>query len=478
MSMRRRPALLAASVLAASLAVAPAAAAIPGHTAGGPAPAASAAAPAADRAGGNPNSPEKLVAAISSANLERDIRAFADIAEEHGNRAAGTPGYDASVDYAVAELEKAGYDVELEEFEITYTETLRDEFTQEGPVQRELPHEVLTYSPSATAESAQLAVPTGALGCTTADWGGADLTGRIALVSRGECPFAQKSTTAAELGAEAVVIYNNADGPLNGTLGAPSDDYVGTVGITRDLGQELVAQAAAGPVTVSLDLEQLVEQRPTVNILAETRTGRDDNVVMVGAHLDGVPAGPGIHDNASGSAVTLEVARQMAKVNKTGNTVRFALWGAEEIGLLGAAHHVAELSQSELDAIAMYVNLDMVAPLDHQNTLGVLTGDFSLGAESFLQEQLERDGHEHGPAGNGGNSDYAPFVAAGIPATGLLSYHDDNYHTAQDDIENVSITSLTHSARAVANLVGTFMHDTSSVNDKCNAGKSGKPKQC
>ena len=58
------------------------------------------------------------------------------------------------------------------------------------------------------------------------------------------------------------------------------------------------------------------------------------------------------------------------------------------------------------------------------------------------------------PSGNGGNSDYAPFVAAGIPATGLLSYRDDNYHTAQDDIENVSITSLTHSARAVANLVG------------------------
>lgn len=474
MSLRRRPALLAAAVLSVGLVAAPVAPAFAAPAA----PSASSHAPGVDRAGGSLNSPEKLVEAISSANLEQDVRAFMDIAREHGNRAAGTAGYDASVDYAVAELEEAGYDVELQEFEITYTETLHDEFVQTGPVQRDLPHTVLTYSPSATAESAQLAVPTGALGCTTADWGGADLTGRIALVSRGDCPFAQKSTTAAELGAEAVVVYNNADGPLNGTLGAPSDDYVGTVGITRELGRELIAQAAAGPVTVSLDLEQLVEQRPTVNILAETRTGRDDNVVMIGAHLDGVPAGPGIHDNASGSAVTLELARQMAKVNKTGNTVRFALWGAEEIGLLGAEHYVSELTPAEREAIAMYVNLDMVAPLDHQNTMGVLTGDFSRGAESFLQEQLERDGHGHGPAGNGGNSDYAPFVAAGIPATGLLSFRDDNYHTAQDDLENVSITSLTHSARAVANLVGTFMHDTSSVNDKCNAGKSGTPKQC
>ncbi|RKW97924.1 hypothetical protein D9C01_13970, partial [Corynebacterium diphtheriae] len=52
----------------------------------------------------------------------------------------------------------------------------------------------------------------------------------------------------------------------------------------------------------------------------------------------------------------------------------------------GAAHHVAELSQSERDAIAMYVNLDMVAPLDHQNTLGV-------GAAHHVAElsQSERD---------------------------------------------------------------------------------------
>lgn len=472
--MRRTPTLLAASVLAASLVTAPAAAGA------GPqaAPAAAAAHTQGDRAGGNPNSPEKLVRAISADNLQEDIEALTAITKEHGNRAAGTPGYDAAVDYAVDELEEAGYDVELQEFEITYTETLKAELSQTAPTLQDIEHTVFTYSPSATAADAELAAPSDAFGCDADAWGGADLTGRVALVSRGDCSFAEKSVAAAAQGAEAVIIYNNADGALNGTLGEPSDEYIGTVGVTQAVGEALLADVEAGEAAVSLDLEQLVEQRPTVNILAETPGGREDNVVMLGAHLDGVPAGPGVHDNLSGSVVTLEVARQMAKVNKTNNKVKFALWGAEEIGLLGSAHYVDTLTEQEREDFSMYVNLDMIAPLDHQNIIGVLEGDFSLGAEALLQDQLERDGHEHGPAGNGNNSDYAPFVAAGLPATGLLSYYDDNYHTPQDDLENISITSLTHSARAVANIMGTFMNDTSLINDKCSAGKSGKPKAC
>lgn len=469
--MRRTPPLLAASVLAASLVAAPATALA------GP-QAAPAAQTQADRAGGNPNSPEKLVRSISAENLQQDIEALAAITAEHGNRAAGTPGYDAAVEYAVAELEEAGLDVELQEFEITYTETLKAELSQTAPTQQDLEHTVFTYSPSATATDAEVAAPADPLGCDADAWGGADLSGKVALVSRGDCTFGEKSQAAAAQGAEAVIIYNNAEGALNGTLGEPSDDFVGTVGVTKEVGEALLADVEAGGATVSIDLEQLVEQRPTVNILAETKGGREDNVVMLGAHLDGVPEGPGIHDNLSGSVVTLEVARQMAKANKTNNKVKFALWGAEEIGLLGSAHYVDSLSEQEREDFSMYVNLDMVAPLDHQNIMGVLQGDFSLGAEKLLQDQLDCDGHEHGRAGNGNNSDYAPFVAAGLPATGLLSFYDDNYHTPEDALDNISITSLTHSARAVANIMGTFMNDTSLINDKCSAGRSGTPKQC
>ena len=56
-----------------------------------------------------------------------------------------------------ADEAEAGYDVELQEFEITYTETLRDSLVQTGPVSRELGHTVFTYSPSALVTDARFA---------------------------------------------------------------------------------------------------------------------------------------------------------------------------------------------------------------------------------------------------------------------------------------------------------------------------------
>ena len=98
---------------------------------------------------------------------------------------------------------------------------------------------------------------------------------------------------------------------------------------------------------------------PTFNVIAEKTGANDDNVVMAGAHLDSVLAGPGINDNGSGSAAILEVAEQLANV-KTQNTVRFAWWGAEESGLVGSTNYVNGLSQAEKDRIALYLNFDMI----------------------------------------------------------------------------------------------------------------------
>ena len=95
------------------------------------------------------------------------------------------------------------------------------------------------------------------------------------------------------------------------------------------------------------------------NVLAESRWGDPNNVVMAGAHLDSVIAGPGINDNGSGSAALLEVAEQMAKVRPR-NMVRFAWWGAEEAGLVGSTAYVASLSPAERDRITLYLNFDMV----------------------------------------------------------------------------------------------------------------------
>ncbi len=96
-----------------------------------------------------------------------------------------------------------------------------------------------------------------------------------------------------------------------------------------------------------------------MNVIAELPGENDDNVVMAGAHLDSVQAGPGIQDNGSGSSGLLELAEQLSKVQPE-NTLRFAWWGAEEAGLLGSRAYVNGLSQAERDRIALYLNFDMI----------------------------------------------------------------------------------------------------------------------
>ena len=72
------------------------------------------------------------------------------------------------------------------------------------------------------------------------------------------------------------------------------------------------------------------------------------------------PKGPGINDNGSGSAALLETALMMAKL-KPENTLRFAWWGAEELGLIGSTAYVDEpVARRSVDRIALYMNYDMV----------------------------------------------------------------------------------------------------------------------
>ena len=125
-------------------------------------------------------------------------------------------------------------------------------------------------------------------------------------------------------------------------------------------------------MTVTLDDFQVAETRTAENVLAETKTGNDDEVVMVGAHLDSVIEGPGINDNGSGAAALLEVAENMRRVNPQ-NTVRFALWGAEEFGLLGSEHYVANLNEEESRDIALYLNFDMIGSPNYFR--GIYDGD-------------------------------------------------------------------------------------------------------
>ena len=488
----------------------------------------------------NNNTVKKLTKAVTPEGVLEHLEALQEIADDNGgNRASGLPGYAASVDYVVEQLEAAGYDPEVQEFVFDYfeensklirvspnprtfvngTDFLRNTFdsgSPQGMATGPLFPVELVLNPSLPANSSSS-------GCEAADFAGMP-AGAVALVQRGTCGFSVKVLNAQAAGASAVVVMNEGQPGRTGLINMIGDAtglQIPAVFATYDAGYNL-AQTPGATVTVTVDF--VADQRETYNVIAETRHGNDDNVVMAGAHLDSVQDGAGINDNGSGSAALLETAIQMAKVKPT-NTVRFAWWGAEESGLLGSEHYVAELSDEAADDIALYLNFDMVASPNYM--FGIYDGDNSGGtaAPGFIpagSAQIE-DVFERFYAARGepsqdsefsGRSDYGPFIAVGIPAGGLFTgaevpkspaeatlyggvagaafdpcYHAfcDNltgdgqneplYDALREDYElvgNINVHALDVNSDAIATSVLTFAYDTSAVN--AVAGKPGKSK--
>ncbi|HXV98941.1 MAG TPA: M28 family metallopeptidase, partial [Anaerolineae bacterium] len=315
------------------------------------------------------------------------------------------------------------------------------------------------------------------------------IPGNIALVQRGTCFFSTKVVNAQAAGAAGVVIFNEGQpgriDAFTGTLGGPVAT-VPAVMANYAIGEELFNLDQAGDVSVHLATSTESETRETVNVLADTRRGDDDHVIVVGAHLDSVTAGPGINDNGSGTAAILEIALQMAELKiRPLNRVRFAFWGAEESGLLGSIDYVSTLPEKELDKIALNLNFDMVGSPNFVRF--VYDGDGSAGLsdpgppgsaeiEQVFLDYFEEQGLQTEPTAFDGRSDYGPFLAFNIPAGGLFSgaeeikspeqaaiyggtagvAFDPCYHQACDTFDNNSNEVLDQFSDAAAHSVLKF----------------------
>ena len=436
----------------------------------------------------------KLTRDVTVEGVNRHLIALQRFADANGgNRAASTPGYEASADYIAGKLRAVGYDVSTPEFayqaEIVEVATL----TVGGATVEIIPMSFSPSTPQGGVSGPLVVAPAdGSAGCEAADYGGADLTGAIALAQRGTCPFAQKAAVAADLGAVAAVIYNNVDGPLDGTLGDAASARIPTVGVTQADGQALAATPGA-PAT--LDLQIRIEDRTTRNVIAQTRTGRDDNVVMAGAHLDSVEEGPGINDNGTGSAALLETALRLGGTPAASNAVRFAWWGAEELGLLGSTAYVSGLNPEQQLDIALYLNFDMVGSpnaayfaYDGDDSDAVGAGPGPVGSAQIEQAFLDYLQGRLGVPVEGtdfdGRSDYGPFIAVGIPSGGLFTgaegiktpeqaakwggtagvAYDPCYHQACDTLGNVDRVALDRNSDTIAWVVATYAASTEGIN--------------
>ena len=441
------------------------------------------------------NTYDKLLECVRVEGVREHQAALQAIADANGGtRAAATPGYDASVDYVVETLEAAGWTVELDQFDFTVAEPIRQltpiiatyetgSFTGgglgtvTGPV---IPVDINLTLPRANTS-----------GCEAADFAGLNFSGSndIALIQRGTCTFGVKALNAEAAGAEAVIIFNQGNDPTRmglivGTL-APASVDIPVVGASFDQG---VALAQAGSTaTVS------VVNKPQVNVIAELEGKNDDNVVMAGGHLDSVEEGPGINDNGSGSAALLELAEQLAKL-KPENTLRFAWWGAEEAGLVGSTAYVNGLSEEERDRIALYLNFDMVGSPNYifmvydadESTFDapVPIPPGSPAIEDVFESFYTLMDEPYDDTAFSGRSDYQAFINNGIPAGGLFTgaegiktpeqaaiwggtagaQFDPCYHLACDTFANNNNHALGVNADAIAFAVMTFAYSTETVN--------------
>ncbi|MCZ4125241.1 M28 family metallopeptidase [Streptomyces sp. H39-S7] len=204
------------------------------------------------------------------------------------------------------------------------------------------------------------------------------------------------------------------------------------------------------------------------NLIADWPGGDANHVVMSGAHLDSVTAGPGINDNGSGTAGTLEVALAVSRAGlQPTKHLRFGWFGAEELGMIGSKYYVNNLPSTERSKIDAYLNFDMIGSpnpgyfvYDDNAALEKVFKDFF--ATKGIPTEIETEGD--------GRSDHAPFKSAGVPVGGLFSGADYTktaaqaqkwggtagqafdacYHRSCDTSANINDTALDNGSDSIA----------------------------
>jgi len=343
-------------------------------------------------------------------------------------------------------------------------------------------------------------------GCVYPDDFIGNLTERIVVVfNGGNCTQYDKALNAEKANAAAILIVNNRGSSLNNWRVRSVEWNESTplvqipvLGITYSLGTTLKAQASVQETVFHITTSTQVTIEETFNVLCLTKKGARESIMVVGAHLDSVPEGPGINDNGSGSASVLEIALEVARTGlELSNKILFAWWGAEEIGLLGSRFFVDVLVEhSESNETAPFDQADYIPYLSHNNTYLGLNFDMlgspnyvryvytsvaatpevnnaSLKIQTLFENYFNASNLTYTIVPMSGGSDFLPFVengfAAGALATGAGSLKtpadrekfgglanaplDPCYHLPCDTLANIDRGVLENMSSAAAYVV-------------------------
>lgn len=381
----------------------------------------------------------EAVEAVSAGQAYDHVRALAN---QIGSRPGHTQAYFAAVAYAYGRLAENGYRVTVEDF--TYR-NWEDRGSYLEVEDGRIDGRALRWS-----GSGDVAGPLVDVGLAKpSDLGGRRLDGLIALARRGEITFSAKAENVRAAGALGLVVYNHESGELNGTLNGPTDLPI--LGVTAAEGERLRDAAGRG-ATGHLVAAAVLQDRLSSNVIAHGGDG--PGRVLVGAHLDSVPMGPGANDNASGSAAVLELARVFAGRPEQAR-LSLALFGAEEDGLIGSQRYVAGIGAEGAREYRAMLNLDMVAVGDRFE-VGT-TGERSRDLAQRAIDAGRGLGLRIGQFEAAGASDHASFAQVGVPALMFHWRDDPNYHRPTDTAGRIDPEKLAATTRVVARVVAELL---------------------
>src|SRR5436190_2181499 len=379
------------------------------------------------------DTPSKLVECIQKSDLSAHMDNLQAIAnanpgpDGHPSRNSGEPGYKASADYVAQVMQAAGYSVTLQKYQFDYyaytgIPTMSVDGTDLalgvdwGPGQSLGSMGGQTLTTVNNNVLPPTTTPSSAAGCSPGDFP-ASVAGHPVLIQRGTCTFAAKVANAQAAGATGVIIFNEGNsqpdrtGLLIGSLG--SVPTIPVVFTTFAVGNELAQEIAANnPPTPVVDIKAIF--RPNAddwNVIAESKGGDKNHVLVVDAHLDAI-YGAGMLDNASGSVAILDIAQMMKNVTPR-NKLRFIWFGGEELGLLGSQYYVSHLSSPELNRIGFDLDADVTATPNY--SIGILD---PAGPDLFGRNSTETfPNRVYKPAQASGDQLAAVFHSVGLNHT-------------------------------------------------------------
>ena len=459
----------------------------------------------------------QVIARIKAEGLERSqvLDIFGALTDVFGPRLTATPAYKAAANWAAKSLEAWGMEnVHLESWEFGRGWTL-DHFTLEMVEPRYFP--MIGYPEAWTPPTRGEIVTTPVfIGDKTADEIRAmasELRGAVVLPVPTQDAFItedrQQPTEFEErirIGAprtiRAAVLVGRRELPallqevgaavqLRPSQGAhgtmfvlgrrqTTDDAVPTVVVAGEHYNMLVRMVRRGiDVKLRVNVQATYHEDDTngYNVIAEipgTDPDLRDEVVMLGAHLDSWHSAPGATDNADGVATTMEAMRILQAINVAPRrTIRLALWGGEEQGLLGSREYVqrhlaGDENRTQRDNLSVYFN--------HDPGTGPIYGfhlEENSAAKPILDAWLEplRDlGARRNVIDKIGSTDHLSFIRAGIPGFNTVQDYTDydvrTHHTNMDTFERLSEADLMESAI----LLATFVYHAAMRDEKIPRG--------